>query len=111
MCPGGLRAERDGRVVADRKDVMKVLVIGASGNIGQNVVRGLLGLGADVVAFVRDATGEVPPTSPLAQPEVQLASGDLLQPDTVRKAATGCDSVFIVTPHAPNQVTMQNAAV
>lgn len=89
---------------------MTVLVIGASGNIGRNVVRELVERDVDVVAFVRRSERDNAGNGQLAHPRVRLAEGDLSQPDTVRKAADGATAVFVLTPHAPDQVTLQNAA-
>lgn len=89
---------------------MTVLVIGAAGNIGRHVVRELVDRGADVVAFLRD------PRDPAADgqfdhPQIRAVHGDLGEPDTVRKAALGCAAVFVLTPHSPEQVELQNTAV
>ena len=90
---------------------MSVLVIGATGNIGQRVVSALLARDASPVAFVRAGERDKPPSGVLADERVRLAYGDLGQPETVVEAARGCESVFVVTPHSPNQVELQMAAV
>ncbi len=71
---------------------MKALVTGASGFIGGAVARTLLARGFDVRVLLRPGTRpNVPdPTS------VELAIGDLRDPDSVRRAATGCDAIFHV---------------
>jgi dihydroflavonol-4-reductase len=71
---------------------MRALVTGANGLIGANLVRGLLNQGHWVRAFVR-------PTSDLRSLdgiEVELAFGDILESDTLIKAAKGCDVLFHV---------------
>lgn len=90
---------------------MTVLVIGASGNIGRNVVRELVGRDVDVVAFVRRSERDIAVAGPLAHPRIRVAEGDLSHPDSVRKAADGCAAMFILTPHSPDQVALQNTAV
>ncbi len=69
---------------------MKALVTGSNGLIGANLVRALLSDGHSVRAFVR-------PTSNLASLEglpVEIVYGDVLQPETVRQAAEGCEVLF-----------------
>jgi uncharacterized protein YbjT (DUF2867 family) len=89
---------------------MSVFVIGATGNIGRRVVRYLVDRGASVAALVRE-TEELPADSPLALPGVRIVRGDLRQPTALAEQAKGCQAVFVLTPHAPDQVELQNAAV
>lgn len=86
---------------------MSILVIGAAGTIGRHLVRELVDRDVDVTAFVR---GPVP-HGQFTHPRISVAFGDLGQPDTVHKAAAGCTAVFVLTPHSPNQVDLQNTAV
>lgn len=71
--------------------MQKVLVTGAAGFIGSNVVRELLAEGAHVRALIR-------PGENLRNLEglvdVERVEGDVLAPDTLRKAVKGCDTVF-----------------
>jgi len=90
---------------------MTVLIIGASGNIGRNVVSELVKRDVEVVALVRKSEHGVTADGPLSDPQVRIAEGDLTQPDTIRKAADGCTSIFVLTPHSPDQVELQNTAV
>jgi dihydroflavonol-4-reductase len=75
---------------------VKTLVTGATGHIGNTIVRKLLGHGREVRALVRS-------TSNLAGLKddqgkhfegVELISGDVLDPDTLRPALAGCDVVY-----------------
>jgi uncharacterized protein YbjT (DUF2867 family) len=68
---------------------MKVLVLGGTGTVGSQVVRELLGKGADVSVLTRD------PKKPLP-PGVRAVAGDLLDPATVRSAFAGMDGVFLL---------------
>src|SRR5262245_1270413 len=90
---------------------MSVFMIGGSGNIGQRVIRALLDRGTKVTALVRDAEGEPDPASALALPGVRRVRGDLRDAASLREGADGCDAVFVLTPHSPDQVELQNAAV
>jgi dihydroflavonol-4-reductase len=70
----------------------KVLVTGANGFIGANVVRALLAHGEDVRALVRPGSDR----RSLAELPVELAEGDLRDPVSVRRAVEGCARVFHV---------------
>jgi uncharacterized protein YbjT (DUF2867 family) len=69
-----------------------ILVIGASGNVGRQVVRQLVPTGAAVRALVRD------PESADLPAEVDVMAGDLTRPDTVDAALGGVDAVFLIWP-------------
>ncbi len=69
---------------------MKVLVTGANGHIGANVVRALLAKQHEVVAFVRPSAD----LQGLAGLDVTYAYGDVLQPDTLANATQGCDAII-----------------
>jgi uncharacterized protein YbjT (DUF2867 family) len=68
---------------------MKVLVLGGTGTVGSQVVRELLGRGAEVSVLTRDAKKPLPPG-------VKAVAGDLLDPSTVRSAFAGMDGVFLL---------------
>lgn len=70
----------------------KVLVTGANGFIGANVVRVLLSGGAEVRAFVRPGSDR----RSLADLPVEIAEGDLRDREAVRRAVAGCARVFHV---------------
>ncbi len=69
---------------------MKYLVTGATGFIGAEVARRLLGAGHHVVALVR-SPGRA---QALRAQGAELALGDVTDPDSVRRAMTGADGVF-----------------
>jgi uncharacterized protein YbjT (DUF2867 family) len=68
-----------------------ILVTGATGNAGGAVVRALLDRGEEVRALVRD---ERTPSLPRA---VQLAVGDLNQPETLKPHLDGVAGVFLLS--------------
>jgi len=70
----------------------KILVIGATGNVGRQVVSQLLDTGATVRALARD-----PDTAGLPD-GVEVLRGDLTAPDTVETALDRITSVFLVWP-------------
>jgi uncharacterized protein YbjT (DUF2867 family) len=74
---------------------MKVLVIGATGTIGREVVSQLLPTGAHVRAMSRT------PGRAQLPPEVELVRGDLTDPPTLDRALDGIDAVFLVWTAPP----------
>jgi dihydroflavonol-4-reductase len=70
----------------------RALVTGANGFLGAAVVRALLGEGVAVRAFVRERSDR----RNLAGLDVDVATGDLTDPASLRAAVTGCDAVFHV---------------
>ena len=68
---------------------MKILVLGASGATGRQVVEQALGHGHDVVAFVRD-----PATFGLRNERLTVIAGDVTDPVAIQTAVQGCDAVI-----------------
>ena len=71
---------------------MKALITGATGFVGSHVARRLADQGAELRLLVR-------PTSLTANLEGiagELVSGDLREPESLRKAMAGCEAVFHV---------------
>jgi len=70
-----------------------VLVTGASGHLGSNLVRRLLERGEHVRAMVRrpEHRGDLP-----RHERLELVAGDLLDPRSLRAAVEGCDRVYHV---------------
>jgi dihydroflavonol-4-reductase len=71
---------------------MKVLVTGATGFIGGNLVRALLRKGYAVRALVRPASDR----RNIAGLDIEVALGDLTEPDTLPPALEGCEGLFHV---------------
>src|SRR5262245_65014455 len=70
--------------------VSRILITGATGNVGAQVVSQLLAAGLQVRALVRNRQGASLP------PQVEVAPGDLTAPDTLDKCLDGIDTVFLV---------------
>ena len=84
-----------------------VLVLGATGTVGSELVRQLAAGGAPVRAFVRD---EARARDLFGQLTVELALGDLSEPETVKRAARGCAQLFLLTRDGPQQVEQETGA-
>ncbi|MFM9373716.1 NAD(P)H-binding protein [Streptomyces sp. Da 82-17] len=70
-----------------------ILVTGATGNVGRNLVRELLAAGEDVRALTRDpATADLPDG-------VDAVPGDLTRPETLPAALHGVDRAFLFPVH------------
>ncbi len=68
----------------------RILVIGATGNIGREVVTQLSSAGAEFRAMTRD------PGAADLPPQVELVGGDLTLPATLDRCLDGVDTVFLV---------------
>lgn len=67
---------------------MKIVLFGATGHVGQRIVREALERGHDVVGVVRD-----PARSQAPDPRVRLVQGDATDPASVARVARGPDAV------------------
>src|SRR5918911_4110124 len=76
-----------------------ILVTGATGNAGSEVVRSLRQRGAPVRAFIRN-----PAEAGRLGNGVQLATGDFADPRSVRAALEGVDRVFLSGADDPRRV-------
>jgi uncharacterized protein YbjT (DUF2867 family) len=85
---------------------MTVLVTGATGNVGSQVVRELQVRGEPVRAFVRDQQRAAARLG-----DVDLAFGDFSDPDSLRRALAGVDRVFLSSADGPDKVAHEAAVV
>jgi len=76
----------------------RVLVIGATGNIGRLVVSQLLAGGAQIRAMTRN------PEAAGLPPQVEVWHGDLTLPDTLEPCLQGIDTVFLLWVAAPGAI-------
>src|SRR4028119_327754 len=80
--------------------MMKVLVTGATGNVGSRVVGELRDLGVPVRAFVRDADM----AATMLGDGIEIAAGDFSDAASVRRALEGVEGVFLACANDPRQV-------
>src|SRR6516165_834366 len=77
----------------DRGVAQMILVTGANGSNGSEIVKRLSGMGAAVRAMVRTPSDQAKGILP----GVEIATADFDQPGSVRRALEGVDRVFLVT--------------
>lgn len=78
---------------------MTILVTGATGNVGSQVIQYLVSHGADVRALVRDASKASFPAG------VAVAQGDFLDVDSLRRAFDGVSTLFLLNAVVPDEFT------
>jgi uncharacterized protein YbjT (DUF2867 family) len=84
---------------------MTILVTGATGNVGRQVVEQLTSRGADVRALVRDPSKANFPTG------VSVVQGDLLDVDSLRTAFDGVSTLFLLNAVVPDEFTQALVAL
>ncbi|MDB5411882.1 MAG: NmrA family transcriptional regulator [Rubritepida sp.] len=84
---------------------MTILVTGATGNVGRNVVEQLVKRGADVRALVRDPSKASFPAG------VDVVQGDLLDVDALRKAFSGVSTLFLLNGVVADEYTQALVAL
>ncbi|GAA0674325.1 SDR family oxidoreductase [Kitasatospora atroaurantiaca] len=84
-----------------------VLVTGATGNIGSKVVGELRGRGIPVRAFARDRGR----AAAVLGSEVEVAVGDFAEPDSIRRALSGADRVFLMCGNDLRQVEYETNVI
>ncbi|HCN99645.1 MULTISPECIES: SDR family oxidoreductase [unclassified Methylophaga] len=78
---------------------MTILVIGATGTVGSQVIEQLTKRGADVRALVRDTTKANFPAG------VDIVQGDLLDVDSLRSAFAGVSTLFLLNAVVADEYT------
>lgn len=78
---------------------MTILVTGATGNVGRNVVNQLVARGADVRALVRDPSKADLPAG------VEVVQGDLLDVDSLRRVMSGVSTLFLLNGVVADEYT------
>lgn len=85
----------------------KILVTGATGNVGGAVTANLIAMGASVRTLVRDESK----AQSLKDAGVELVVGDLEKPETLDAAFRGVDKVFLLTAVGPQAVTQASNGI
>ena len=76
---------------------MKIVLFGATGNIGQRIAKEALSRGHTVIGVVRDPDKVTPP-----DPRVKLVQGDATDAASVAKVAQGADAIVSAISPRPN---------
>ncbi|MER8822302.1 NmrA/HSCARG family protein [Mesorhizobium sp. M0991] len=84
---------------------MTILVTGATGNVGRNVVEQLVKRGANVRALVRDPSKANFPAG------VDVVQGDLLDVDSLRRAFSGISTLFLLNAVVADEFTQALVAL
>jgi uncharacterized protein YbjT (DUF2867 family) len=84
---------------------MTILVTGATGTVGRQVIEQLVKRGADVRALVRDPSKADFPAG------VAVAQGDLLDVDSLRNAVSGVSTLFLLNAVVPDEFTQALVAL
>jgi len=80
-----------------------ILITGATGNNGRELVRQLTAMGQQVRAVVRDAADG----AKLSGSDLETVVGDFERPETIESALKGVDKAFLLTPVAERFVQWQ----
>jgi uncharacterized protein YbjT (DUF2867 family) len=83
-----------------------ILVTGATGTVGAQVVHRLSETDAKVRAFVRR-----PADATLTLGDVELVPGDLGDASSIQRALAGVDRVFLTAPDGPDKVAHEQAVI
>ncbi len=84
---------------------MTILVTGATGTVGRQVIRQLARRGADIRALVRDPAKADLPAG------VAVATGDFLDVDAMRAALSGVSTLFLLNAVVPDEFTQSLVAL
>jgi uncharacterized protein YbjT (DUF2867 family) len=83
---------------------MTILITGATGNIGGEVVKHLIPKGLPLRIMVRNPAK----ADNLAAQGIELAAGDFSQPESLDAALAGVEKAFLVMPNDANQVELES---
>jgi dihydroflavonol-4-reductase len=92
-------------IVVGRRKSLKILVTGANGFIGSNLVRTLLGRGGNVRAFIKPGT----PETCLDGFDIEKIYGDICDVASLERAITGCTEVYHLAAY--NRLWARNPSV
>lgn len=80
---------------------LKILVTGATGVVGRRLIPLLVGKGAEVLAAARSPRAH----ESLAKLGAAPVNADLFAPDTLRRAAAGCEVIVNLATHMPSSAS------
>ncbi|MDR0359924.1 MAG: SDR family oxidoreductase [bacterium] len=90
-----------------------VLITGATGTVGSNVLRILVNRGEPVRAMTRDPQ-RIPASLPASLPGIEVARADFDDPPSLLQAVRGVDAIFLMSapasPSARHELAMLEAA-
>lgn len=84
-----------------------ILVTGATGTVGSEVVRQLRAMAAPVRVMVRDPAK----ARPAAAAGAQVVSGDFSDPASFQRALEGCDRLFVLAPVHESMADFERLAI
>lgn len=82
---------------------MTILITGATGNIGGELIQHLLSKNVPIRGLVRD----LKKGAKLSERGIELAQGDFSQPESLDVALQGIEKAFLVSSSLPNQVELE----
>jgi putative NADH-flavin reductase len=82
---------------------MKLLLFGATGGTGRELLKQSIAKDHEVTAFVRDPSR----LGDIAHPDLRLVTGDVLDPAAVRNAVSGHEAVLIAIGAGPKRTTIR----
>lgn len=80
-----------------------LLITGATGNVGSELVKDLTAAGVEARVLVRDVSK--------APAGMSAVSGDFLDADSMKRALDGVDTAFLMAPFVPTMVDLQAAFI
>ncbi len=90
----GVRASTEGNFLSPEKRKLRLLIIGATGGTGRQLVEQALNLGHEVTAFVRNRSA-----LNLANPRLRIVQGDIMDYASVAAAVADQDAVLSALGH------------
>jgi uncharacterized protein YbjT (DUF2867 family) len=84
-----------------------ILVTGATGHVGSELVRLLAAAGTPARALVHSPDK----AAPIQRLGLETAVGDFEQPDTLDAAMAGCDRLFLLSPPTPRQPQQEQQVI
>lgn len=94
MARRGFWSPKTAQIKSSGRPIKRVLVVGATGGTGRELVNQALERGYEVTAFVRD-----PAKLQLTHPHLTIARGDVLDAESVDAAVRGQDAVISALGH------------